>query len=92
MKKSILVAAIALLSAPVLMAVKNVEVAVLDSTISETTGGKDKSFFTSYFRLLSGDKQLQRDIEKGKNADEIRTTWKDDLKAFEAIRAKYLMY
>ena len=46
MKKSILVAAIALLSAPVLMAVKNVEVAVLDSTISETTGGKDKSFFT----------------------------------------------
>ena len=53
---------------------------------------KDKSFFTSYFRLLSGDKQLQRDIEKGKNADEIRTTWKDDLKAFEAIRAKYLMY
>lgn len=46
MKKSILVAAIALLSAPVLMAVKNVEVAVLDSTISETAGGKDKSFFT----------------------------------------------
>ena len=53
---------------------------------------KDKSFFTSYFRLLSGDKQLQRDIENGKSADEIRTTWKDDLKAFEAIRAKYLMY
>lgn len=53
---------------------------------------KDKGFFTNYFRLLSGDKQLQRDIEKGKNADEIRTTWKDDLKAFEAIRAKYLMY
>ena len=53
---------------------------------------KDKSFFTSYFRLLSGDKQLRCDIEKGKNADEIRTTWKDDLKAFETIRAKYLMY
>ena len=53
---------------------------------------KDKSFFTNYFRLLSGDKQLQRDIENGKSADEIRTTWKDDLKAFEAIRAKYLMY
>ena len=27
---------------------------------------KDKVFFTNYFRLLSGDKQLQRDIEKGK--------------------------
>ena len=46
MKKTILVAAIALLSAPALMAVKNVEVAVLDSTIGETTSGKDKSVFT----------------------------------------------
>ena len=46
MKKSILVAAIALLSSPALMAVKNVEVAVLDSTIGETIGGKDKSVFT----------------------------------------------
>ena len=53
---------------------------------------KDKSFFTNYFRLLAGDKQLQRDIENGKSADEIRASWKDDIMAFKAIRAKYLLY
>lgn len=53
---------------------------------------KDKGFFTNYFRLLSGDKQLQKDIENGKNANEIRASWKDDLGAFKTIREKYLMY
>ena len=53
---------------------------------------KDKGFFKDYFRLLSGDKQLQRDIENGKSADEIRASWEDDLAAFKAVRAKYLMY
>ena len=53
---------------------------------------KDKGFFTNYFRLLSGDKQLQRDIENGKSADDIRASWKKDLEAFKVIRAKYLMY
>ncbi|MBQ6771896.1 MAG: DUF1343 domain-containing protein [Bacteroidales bacterium] len=52
----------------------------------------DKSFFTNYFRLLSGDKQLQKDIENGKSADEIRASWQSDLEAFKAVRAKYLMY
>ena len=53
---------------------------------------KDKGFFTNYFRLLSGDKQLQRDIENGKSADEIRASWENDLEAFKAVRAKYLLY
>ncbi len=53
---------------------------------------KDKGFFTNYFRLLSGDKQLQKDIENGKNANEIRASWKEDLGAFKTIREKYLMY
>ena len=53
---------------------------------------KDKGFFKDYFRLLSGDKQLQRDIENGKTADEIRASWKSDLDDFNAIRPKYLLY
>ena len=52
----------------------------------------NKAFFNNYFRLLSGDKQLQLDIENGKSADEIRASWKDDLEAFKAIRQKYLIY
>ena len=53
---------------------------------------KDKGFFNNYFHLLSGDKQLQRDIENGKSADEIHASWRNDLEAFKALREKYLMY
>lgn len=53
---------------------------------------KDKGFFNNYFHLLSGDKQMQKDIENGKSADEIRASWEDDLEAFKTVRAKYLMY
>lgn len=52
----------------------------------------DKNFFSNYFRLLAGDKQLQNDIESGKSADEIRTSWKEDLERFKAVRDKYLIY
>lgn len=53
---------------------------------------KGKDFFIDYFRLLAGDKQLRRDIENGKSADEIRASWEEDLEAFKAVREKYLMY
>ena len=53
---------------------------------------KDKGFFNNYFVKLSGDKQLQKDIENGKSADEIRASWKKGLEDFKVIRAKYLMY
>ena len=53
---------------------------------------KDKGFFNNYFVKLSGDKQLQRDIENGRSADDIRASWNKDLEVFKAIRAKYLMY
>ena len=53
---------------------------------------KDKAFFSNYFRLLSGDKQLQLDIENEKSAEEIRASWVDDLENFKEIRKKYLIY
>ena len=53
---------------------------------------KDKGFFTNYFRLLSGDNQLQRDLENGKSAEEIRASWKNGLEAFKAVRERYLIY
>ena len=53
---------------------------------------KDKGFFNNFFVKLSGDKQLQHDIESGKSAEEIRASWQGDLNVFKAIRAKYLMY
>ena len=53
---------------------------------------KDKGFFNNFFVKLSGDKQLQHDIENGKSDEEIHASWQGDLNVFKAIRAKYLMY
>ena len=64
----------------------------LEWTIEAYQQLKDKGFFNNFFVKLSGDKQLQRDIENGKSADEIRASWKDELEAFKAIRARYLLY
>ena len=53
---------------------------------------KDKGFFNNFFVKLSGDKQLQHDIENGKSDEEIHASWQDELNVFKAIRTKYLMY
>ncbi len=64
----------------------------LDWIINAYNQLSDKEFFTNYFRLLSGDKQMQRDIENGKTAEQIRAGWKDEIDDFMKIRSKYLMY
>ena len=64
----------------------------LEWTIEAYQQLKDKGFFNNFFVKLSGDKQLQRDIETGKSAEEIRASWEDELDAFKAIRARYLLY
>ena len=70
----------------------NINQLQLDWIIEAYQQLKDKGFFTNYFRLLSGDKHLQRDIESGKTADEIRASWQKDLETFKSIRSKYLLY
>jgi uncharacterized protein YbbC (DUF1343 family) len=52
---------------------------------------KDK-FFTSYFDVLAGGPMIREQIRKGMTSDEIRATWKEGLKKFGKIRAKYLLY
>lgn len=49
-------------------------------------------FFNNFFYNLAGTKQLRKQIEEGKSADEIRQTWVDDLDTFKTIRKKYLLY
>jgi len=52
------------------------------------------SFFLKnrFFDLLAGTRQLREQIEQGLTEAAIRKSWEADLKAFKAIRAKYLMY
>jgi uncharacterized protein YbbC (DUF1343 family) len=52
---------------------------------------KDK-FFNSYFDKLAAGTTLREQIQKGMSSDEIRVTWKEGLKKFGKIRAKYLLY
>ncbi len=51
-----------------------------------------KEFFNSFFIKLIGNKKVYDAIIGGKNEDELRKLWKDDLETFKLIRKKYLLY
>ena len=53
---------------------------------------KDKEFFGKTFTVHAGTLDLQKQIEEGMTAEEIRATWQKDVKKFKKIRAKYLIY
>jgi len=58
-----------------------------------TNSSKKEAFFiTSGFTKHAGNDRLQKQIEAGMTAAEIRKTWQKDLDTFKAIRAKYLRY
>ena len=49
-------------------------------------------FFTSFFEKLIGVDYVRRMIEDGKDADEIKACWQDDVKKFKEQRKPYLLY
>ncbi len=49
-------------------------------------------FFTDFFKKLTGSDELKIQIQKGETEATIRKSWQKDLKAFKAIRKKYLLY
>jgi uncharacterized protein YbbC (DUF1343 family) len=51
-----------------------------------------KEFFNSFFIKLIGNKHVYDAIKQGKDEDEIKLLWKDDLERFKNIRQKYLLY
>jgi uncharacterized protein YbbC (DUF1343 family) len=51
-----------------------------------------KTFFNPFFTLLAGNKFLQKQIEEGKNTNEIRLSWQLDLQKFSKQREPYLLY
>ncbi|MAP80348.1 MAG: hypothetical protein CL526_04600 [Aequorivita sp.] len=54
--------------------------------------GKKKNFFNSFFVKLAGTDKLQKQIEQGFTAEEIRATWQKGLVEFKKTREKYLLY
>ncbi len=53
---------------------------------------KESKFFNSFFEKLAGTKKLQKQIEDSLSEEEIRESWRRDLKTFLKIRNKYLIY
>lgn len=53
---------------------------------------KENFFLTASFTKHAGQTELQKQIESGMSAQEIRATWSKDLEKFKQIRAKYLLY
>jgi uncharacterized protein YbbC (DUF1343 family) len=51
-----------------------------------------EKFFTSFFSKLAGNSALQKQVEQGMNAEQIRASWQQDLKKFRQQREKYLLY
>ena len=49
-------------------------------------------FFTKFFNLLAGNDIIRQQIQSGMSAEEIKATWAEDIAAFRARRAPYLLY
>lgn len=52
----------------------------------------DNWFFSSFFEKLIGVSYVRKMIMEGSSAEEIRSTWKDDVDAFKQQRKPYLLY
>lgn len=65
----------------------------LDYLIQFYQDAKDKNdFFLPFFTKLAGTKTLQRQIEQGMSAAEIKASWQEGLQIFESQRKPYLLY
>jgi len=76
---------------------KPAEISQLDLTwlvrmYAETDDKSDFFLKSGYFEKLAGTDKLRTEIIEGVDLEEIRNGWQSDLKKFEAIRAKYLIY
>ena len=65
----------------------------LEWLIDAYKNSPDKTrFFNSFFTKLAGTEQLQKQIEQGFTAQEIRKTWSAGLKKYDRMRQPYLLY
>ena len=52
----------------------------------------DDYFFRPFFELLTGRDYVRKMIKQGKNADEIKAMWKEDVEKYKIQRKPYLIY
>ena len=54
--------------------------------------GDDFFLKNGFFELLSGQRWVRAEIEKGMGAEELSAKWRDDVLKFEEQRSRYLLY
>ena len=64
----------------------------LSYLIKAYRNNSSKVFFNPFFTTLAGTKKLQQQIEQGLSVDEIKNSWKEDLRKFKIVREKYVLY
>lgn len=62
---------------------------IIDAYVNMPRGQK---FFSSFFDLLVGNRNIRRLIEQGASAESIRASWHDDVEDFKNLRSRYLLY
>ena len=65
---------------------------VIDAYRNLTKGGHQFYLKSNFFDLLMGTTRVRDLIAEGKNADEIKATWQDDVARFKTQRKPYLLY
>jgi uncharacterized protein YbbC (DUF1343 family) len=56
------------------------------------TQSSEEPFFKSFFTLLAGNNELQKQIEAGSSVNEIKQSWQKELTQYKETRKKYLLY
>jgi uncharacterized protein YbbC (DUF1343 family) len=77
------------LTVPELRQMKQINLSWLINTYNKMG---NRNFFTDYTDKLAGTDKLRLQIIQGSTEQQIRQSWQDDLKRFNTLRKKYLLY
>lgn len=76
-----------------LFAMKKIDLDLIVGVYRKTVEAGQNFFLENlFFDKLAGTDQFRKMLTAGKNAEEIRNSWKSGLASFENIRKKYLIY
>ena len=64
---------------------------IIDAYSSMPEASKAR-FFSPFFDKLIGNTRVRQMIISGRSADDIKSTWADEVVKFRKLRAKYLLY
>ncbi len=71
---------------------REINIQLIKNTYAQFSDGGRFFLENNFFNKLAGTDELMEQIKTLKTAEEIRSSWQEDLQAFKQIRKKYLLY